>query len=146
MDRRTTSDPPRACKATRADTTLETRSSAPGREDRRAAPPRRTGGIEFVSRFRSGAGRRYRSEAAGLDELVERLRPAVCFFGHHHHRIDAEVAGVRCIGLDAVGRPRHLVAFSIEAGSNPTFLGEWPRSDGATTRTAPSPARSSGTC
>jgi hypothetical protein len=54
-------------------------------------------GIEFVKRFPSGDERRYRSEAAGLGELVARLRPAVCFFGHHHHRVDAEVGGVRCV-------------------------------------------------
>lgn len=89
-------------------------------------------GIEFVSRFRSGAERRYRSEAAGLAELVVRLRPAVCFFGHHHHRVDAVVGGVRCVGLNAVGRPGHLVAFTLDAGSGPTFVGEWPRAAGRT--------------
>ncbi len=51
---------------------------APAGNPFRAAPP--------------GAG--YISEAAGLDELLVRLRPRVCFFGHHHTRTDAEVAGV----------------------------------------------------
>jgi hypothetical protein len=41
----------------------------------------------------------YVSQAAGLDVLLARARPRVCFFGHHHARIDApsEVSGVRCI-------------------------------------------------
>lgn len=84
-------------------------------------------GIEFVKRFPSGDERRFRSEAAGLGGLVERLRPAVCFFGHHHHRVDAEIGGVPCIGLNAVGRPGHLVAFTLEASAGPEFLGDWPR-------------------
>jgi predicted phosphodiesterase len=79
--------------------------------------------IEFVKRFPSGDERRYRSEGAGLGQLVERLRPAVCFFGHHHHRVDAEIGGVRCVGLNAVGRPGHLVAFTLEAGASPCPAG-----------------------
>jgi hypothetical protein len=51
----------------------------------------------------------------------------VCFFGHHHTRIDAEVAGVRCIGLNAVGRPGNLVAVEFdERGPAWSVLGEWP--------------------
>ena len=42
----------------------------------------------------------YASEAAGLDLVLRRVKPLVCFFGHHHARVDAEVAGVRCIGLN----------------------------------------------
>jgi Icc-related predicted phosphoesterase len=58
-------------------------------------------GVRF-ERHRQGAG--YVSEARGLDELVRRARPRVCFFGHHHTRIDAEIANVRCIGLNKVAR------------------------------------------
>ena len=46
----------------------------------------------------------YVSEAAGLAEAVGRTRPRVCFFGHHHHRVDAEINGIRCIGLNKVAR------------------------------------------
>jgi Icc-related predicted phosphoesterase len=62
-----------------------------------------------------GRSRHYVSEAAGLDDVVARLRPRVCFFGHHHVRLDADVHGVRCIGLNKVGRPGHLVAIEVDA-------------------------------
>ncbi len=80
-------------------------------------------GVSF-ERHRQGAG--YTSEAAGLDELLARLRPRVCFFGHHHTRIDAEVSGVRCIGLNKVARPGNLVAIDIEPGKRDfSLLGEY---------------------
>jgi hypothetical protein len=83
-------------------------------------------GVRF-ERHRQGQG--YVSEARGLDELVRRARPRVCFFGHHHTRVDAEIAGVRCLGLNKVARPGNLVAFEIAAG-RPDWrhLGEWPKS------------------
>lgn len=81
-------------------------------------------GVQF-DRHRRGAG--YVSEAAGLDELVAKTRPRVCFFGHHHARLEAEVAGVRCIGLNKVARPGNLVAFEIPAGeAGWRLIGEWP--------------------
>jgi predicted phosphodiesterase len=85
-------------------------------------------GVRF-ERHRQGAG--YISEAAGLDDLLARLRPRVCFFGHHHIRTDAEVAGVRCIGLNKVAMPGNLVAIDMEPGK-PDFslLGEYPRRRG----------------
>src|ERR1017187_8566072 len=55
------------------------------------------------------------SEAAGLARLVAGPRPRVCFFGHHHTRIDAEVAGVRCIGLNKVRMPGNLVAIDFDS-------------------------------
>jgi predicted phosphodiesterase len=67
------------------------------------------------------------SEAAGLDRLVAGTRPRVCFFGHHHTRIDAEVAGVRCIGLNKVRMPGNLVAIDFNPrGREWSILGEWP--------------------
>lgn len=68
-------------------------------------------GVRF-ERHRRGKG--YISEAAGLDMLLARVQPRVCFFGHHHTRVEAEVAGVRCIGLNKVGMPGNLVAIDIE--------------------------------
>lgn len=59
------------------------------------------------------------SEAAGLDELVAQTQPRVCFFGHHHARVDAEIAGVRCIGLNKVARAGNLVAFEMKPGGGP---------------------------
>ena len=68
-------------------------------------------GVRF-ERHRRGKG--YVGDAAGLDVLLAQLQPRVCFFGHHHTRVDAEVAGVPCIGLNKVGMPGNLVAVDIE--------------------------------
>ncbi len=82
-------------------------------------------GVTF-ERHRRGAG--FVSEAAGLDDLLSRVRPRVCFFGHHHTRLDAEVAGVRCVGLNKVARPGNLVAVDFETrGRGWSILGEWPK-------------------
>jgi predicted phosphodiesterase len=94
-----------------------------------------TGGVDIVlthdapagvrfERHRRGTG--YVSEAAGLDVLLGRVRPRVCFFGHHHIRVDAEVSGVRCIGLNKVAMPGNLVAIEIERGKQEwSLLGEF---------------------
>ncbi|HEX7076067.1 MAG TPA: hypothetical protein VF226_18670 [Hyphomicrobiaceae bacterium] len=71
---------------------------------------------------------RYRSEAEGLAQAVARTRPRVCFFGHHHTRLDAEVAGVRCIGLNKVAMPGNLVA--LGAGPRLRDLGRMVASPG----------------
>lgn len=68
-------------------------------------------GIRFAT-HRRGSG--WVSEAAGLDLLISRLRPLVCFFGHHHIRLDGEVAGIRCIGLNRVHMPGNLVAINVD--------------------------------
>ena len=59
-------------------------------------------GVRF-ERHRRGIG--YLSEAAGLDVLLAQVQPRVCFFGHHHTRVDTDVSGVRCIGLNKIGMP-----------------------------------------
>jgi Icc-related predicted phosphoesterase len=67
------------------------------------------------------------SEAVGLDELVVGTRPRVCFFGHHHARIDGEVGGVRCLGLNKSRMLGNLVAINIDpCGREWSILGEWP--------------------
>jgi Icc-related predicted phosphoesterase len=82
-------------------------------------------GVRF-ERHRQGAG--YISEAAGLDVLLAQVRPRVCFFGHHHTRVDTEVSGVRCIGLNRVAMPGNLVAIAIEPGKRDwSLLGEYPQ-------------------
>ncbi len=81
-------------------------------------------GVRF-ERHRRGEG--FVSESAGLDELLAKTRPRVCFFGHHHTRLDAEVAGVRCLGLNKGHYPGCLVAFEMRAGERDwRLLGEWP--------------------
>ena len=56
----------------------------------------------------------------------QRPGPRVCFFGHHHTRVDAVVFGVRCIGLNKVTMPRNLVAIDMEAGKQDwSLLGEF---------------------
>ena len=86
-------------------------------------------GVEFVHKRRFGE-RRYTSNAAGLAEAVARVRPRVCFFGHHHTRINWDVDGVRCLGLNIVGRPGNLVAIDIPTkGRDWRSLGEWPAPD-----------------
>jgi Icc-related predicted phosphoesterase len=40
------------------------------------------------------------STSAGLDSLVARTRPRLCFVGHHHTRVLIDVDGVPCIGLN----------------------------------------------
>ena len=72
-------------------------------------------------------GARWASDAAGLDDLVLELQPKVCFFGHHHIRVDALLDGVPCLGLNKVGMPGNLVAIELEGGEGGwSPLGEWP--------------------
>ncbi len=81
-------------------------------------------GVVFPRHLR---GLNWPSEAAGLDALVRDVRPRVCFFGHHHTRIDAEVTGVPCVGLNQIRMPGNLVAIDLrEGGDRWTRLGEWP--------------------
>lgn len=82
-------------------------------------------GTRLARRLPSGALQPYVSEAAGLGDAVARTRPRACFFGHHHQRLDTEVSGVRCIGLNVVGRPGNLVAFTLGDGTA-ELVAEWP--------------------
>lgn len=78
--------------------------------------PRHRGGRGFVSR------------AAGLDEMLRQRLPSVCFFGHHHTRLDADIRGVRCVGPNKVAQPGNLVAIEMAPGRRDRrFLGEWAR-------------------
>ncbi len=80
-------------------------------------------GVRFQHHRR---GAEYVSEAAGLEALLSRVRPRICFFGHHHARVDAEIAGVRCVGLNKVGCPGNLVAVELDSSSaGYSVLGEY---------------------
>ena len=58
----------------------------------------------------------WRFATAGLDVLPAQVRSRVCFFGHHHTRVDAGVSGVRCTGLNKIAMPGNLVAMDMERG------------------------------
>lgn len=81
-------------------------------------------GVRF-EHHRHGPG--FVSDAAGLDWILAHTKPRVCFFGHHHTRLDSEVAGVPCLGLNKITRPGNLVAFGMSAGERAwRVLGQWP--------------------
>ncbi len=81
-------------------------------------------GVPF-ERHRRGAG--YVSEAAGLDELLARVQPRICFFVHHHTRLEAVVAGVPFRGLNKSPHPGSLLAVEMTGGQlDWRILGEWP--------------------
>ena len=105
-------------------------------EVERLAHQAQQGSIDIVLTHDAPAGVRYTrhrggefvSEAAGLADLLARVQPRVCFFGHHHTRVDGEVAGVRCIGLNKVACPGNLFAIDImQRERSWCALGEWPR-------------------
>lgn len=84
-------------------------------------------GVRF-GRHRRGEG--FISEAAGLDELLVKTKPRVCFFGHHHSRVDATVGGVSCVGLNMGHHPGCLVALDMRPGERSWhILGEWPEAE-----------------
>ncbi len=81
-------------------------------------------GVRF-DRHRRGDN--FISEAAGLDQLIVRTQPRVCFFGHHHTRVDSHVADVPCLGLNKGNYPGSLIAFEMKPGERTwRILGEWP--------------------
>ncbi len=82
-------------------------------------------GVRFERALKQGG---FLSEAVGLDELLARTQPRVCFFGHHHVRLDSEVGGVPCIGLNKVAMSGNLVAIEMTPqGREYSVLGEWPK-------------------
>jgi Icc-related predicted phosphoesterase len=86
-------------------------------------------GIDILLLHEAPAGVRFAaghtSAAEGLRELMERVRPFVCLFGHHHERIDVKVpyAGL-CMGLNLIGRAGNLVAFDFARRAQFEGLGE----------------------
>lgn len=91
-------------------------------------------GVPF-ERHRRGAG--YVSEAAGLDDLLARTQPRICFFGHHHTRLETVIAGVPCRGLNKAPHAGSLLAVEMSAGRrNWRILGEWPPAPNASAKAA----------
>jgi hypothetical protein len=88
-------------------------------------------GVTIVQHRGPGKERRYVSEAEGLDQAVAMARPRVCFFGHHHARVTAEVAGIPCLGLNIVGRPNYLIAMELPSSPKEPWklLGERPSAE-----------------
>ncbi len=89
-------------------------------------------GIDILLLHDAPAGVRFAAghtnEAAGLRELIARVRPFACFFGHHHERVDAQVPGTGiCMGLNLIGRAGNLVAidFVRRRRTDVEVLGEW---------------------
>lgn len=82
-------------------------------------------GVVF-ERHRRGAG--WASESEGLDDLVRGARPQVCLFGHHHTRLDAEIDGVPCMGINKAPHPGSLVAIDIgDRRHGMRVMAEWPQ-------------------
>jgi len=55
---------------------------------------------------------RVRGNDAGktaINEILAAMKPGLHLFGHHHQFAEAEVQGVRSVGLDLVGRSYLLV-------------------------------------
>jgi predicted phosphodiesterase len=81
-------------------------------------------GVTFETHRR---GRGWVSDVEGLDDAVRGTRPRICFFGHHHTRLDSSIGGVPCFGLNKVPCPGSLVAVDIVPHSRSVnILGEWP--------------------
>ncbi len=58
-------------------------------------------------------GRNWASTALGLGDLVRAIKPLMCFFGHHHTRLNANIHGVSCVGLNKIRRPGHLLTLNL---------------------------------
>ena len=64
--------------------------------------------------------------------------PRVCFFGHHHTRIDARIDGIPCVGLNKVRMAGNLVAIDLSGGRGSwSRLGEWPAAGSAEQEPSP---------
>jgi predicted phosphohydrolase len=86
-------------------------------------------GIDILLLHDAPAGVRFAaghtSEAAGLRELIARVRPSACFFGHHHERVDAKTPGADiCMGLNLIGHAGNFVAFDFARRAQFEGLGE----------------------
>jgi hypothetical protein len=75
--------------------------------------------------MRKGVAKLFRYRDVSLTANRRYLR--VCFFGHHHTRLDSQIDGVPCIGLNKVRILGNLVAIDVPGrGREWTVLGEWP--------------------
>lgn len=99
------------------------------------------GAIDLLLFHDAPAGVHFREKVSateGLDLAIAHTRPRLVLFGHHHTRIDVEVAGVPCLGLNKMGQPGNLVALEVDEQSRDwKVLGEWPKPEAGGNRGAP---------
>ena len=61
----------------------------------------------------------------GVDDAVGGTRPRVCFFGHHHTRLDSSIGGV--LGFNKVPCPGSLLVIGLPPHSSSfSIIGKWP--------------------
>ena len=60
---------------------------------------------------------RYYPKAAGLRELILKIKPKMVFFGHHHGICKSEIEGIPVYGLNVLGEKDSLFGFKIKDGA-----------------------------
>lgn len=65
---------------------------------------------------------RYTSQAGGLGELVDQVRPRVVLFGHHHQSRTGCRSGVPYFGLNLLGRPGDVAVIEVNGQQISTTL------------------------
>jgi hypothetical protein len=74
--------------------------------------------------MRDGGGS---SLASSLTLLVQKLRPRIAFFGHHHQQTGTVIDGIPCVGLNIIGQKGHMVAWeSSIPNARDGLLAGWP--------------------
>ncbi|RZD14672.1 MAG: hypothetical protein EVJ47_05770 [Candidatus Acidulodesulfobacterium ferriphilum] len=61
--------------------------------------------------------KRYYPKAAGLRELILKIKPKIVFFGHHHGVCKSEIEGIPVYGLNVLGEKDSLLGFKIKNGA-----------------------------
>ncbi len=59
---------------------------------------------------------RYYPKAAGLRELILKVRPKMVFFGHHHGICQSEIEGIPVYGLNILGKKGSLLFVRMKRG------------------------------
>ena len=61
--------------------------------------------------------KRYYPKAAGLREIILKIKPKMVFFGHHHGVCKSEIEGIPVYGLNVLGEKDSLFGFKIKDGA-----------------------------